>query len=112
VNEVDPEALRHRREDWEQDHQERGRVEEATAADQAQHVHERQECVFLLRVCSARLVAGPSVCGGAGNCQGPYGQFAGLNNWPFGAALAFVLMAATLALPLASNVLVQRHSHR
>src|SRR5262245_15866870 len=37
-----------------------------------------------------------------------YGQFAGLNNWPFGAALAFVLMLATLALTVASNVLVQR----
>ena len=41
-----------------------------------------------------------------------YGQFAGLNNWPFGAALAFVLMTATLALTVASNVLVQRRYRR
>jgi putative spermidine/putrescine transport system permease protein len=41
-----------------------------------------------------------------------YGQFAGLNNWPFGAALSFVLMTATLSLSLASNVLVLRRYHR
>lgn len=41
-----------------------------------------------------------------------YGQFAGLNNWPFGAALAFVLMTATLSLSAVSNVLVQRRYRR
>jgi putative spermidine/putrescine transport system permease protein len=41
-----------------------------------------------------------------------YGQFAGLNNWPFGAALAFVLMLATLLLTVASNALVQRRYRR
>jgi len=41
-----------------------------------------------------------------------YGQFAGLNNWPFGAALTFVLMTATLVLTVASNVLVQRRYRR
>jgi putative spermidine/putrescine transport system permease protein len=37
-----------------------------------------------------------------------YNQFAGLSNWPFGAALAFVLMTATLTLTVASNWLAQR----
>ena len=36
-----------------------------------------------------------------------FGQFQ-LNNWPFGAAIAFVLMAATLILTAAANLLVQR----
>ena len=40
------------------------------------------------------------------------GQFAGQNNWPFGAALAFVLMTATLLLTVASNALVQRRYRR
>ena len=37
-----------------------------------------------------------------------YGQFAQQNNWPFGAAISFVLMTATLILTAAANVLVQR----
>ena len=37
-----------------------------------------------------------------------YNQFAQQNNWPFGAAISFVLMAATLILTAAANVLVQR----
>jgi putative spermidine/putrescine transport system permease protein len=41
-----------------------------------------------------------------------YGQFAGLNNWPFGAALSFVLMTATLSLSAVSNLLVQRRYRR
>ena len=36
-----------------------------------------------------------------------YGQFQ-LNNWPFGASVAFVLMTATLGLTAAANILVQR----
>jgi putative spermidine/putrescine transport system permease protein len=36
-----------------------------------------------------------------------YNQFAGLSNWPFGAAMAFVLMTATLLLTVASNWLAQ-----
>jgi putative spermidine/putrescine transport system permease protein len=36
-----------------------------------------------------------------------YGQFQ-LNNWPFGASVAFILMIATLALTATANVLVQR----
>jgi putative spermidine/putrescine transport system permease protein len=37
-----------------------------------------------------------------------YGQFSQQNNWPFGGAIAFILMAATLALTLLANLLVQR----
>ena len=69
------------------------------------HVHPRDERVRDAR-CSS---AGPRF-----QMMGPvvYGQFAGLNNWPFGAALAFVLMTATLVLTVASNVLVQRRYRR
>src|SRR5256885_2066694 len=40
-----------------------------------------------------------------------YGQFQ-LNNWPFGAAVAFVLMTATLVLTATANILVQRRFRR
>jgi putative spermidine/putrescine transport system permease protein len=40
-----------------------------------------------------------------------YGQFR-LNNWPFGAAIAFIVMAATLALTAAANLLVHRRAFR
>ena len=40
-----------------------------------------------------------------------YGQFQ-LNNWPFGAAIAFVLMTATLVLTATSNLLIQRRYRR
>jgi putative spermidine/putrescine transport system permease protein len=40
-----------------------------------------------------------------------YGQFQ-LNNWPFGAAVAFVLMTATLGLTASANILVQRRFRR
>ncbi len=40
-----------------------------------------------------------------------FGQFQ-LNNWPFGAAIAFILMAATLVLSAAANILVQRRYRR
>ena len=36
-----------------------------------------------------------------------FGQFR-LNNWPFGAAIAFILMAATLLLTAAANVLIHK----
>ena len=41
-----------------------------------------------------------------------YNQFAGLSNWPFGAALSFVLMTATLLLTVTSNGLAQRRYRR
>jgi putative spermidine/putrescine transport system permease protein len=40
-----------------------------------------------------------------------YSQFQ-LNNWPFGAAVAFVLMTATLGLTATANILVQRRFRR
>jgi putative spermidine/putrescine transport system permease protein len=41
-----------------------------------------------------------------------YNQFAGQNNWPFGGAIAFILMTATLLLTLAANIAVQRRYRR
>ncbi len=41
-----------------------------------------------------------------------YNQFAQQNNWPFGGAISFVLMAATLILTAAANILVQRRYSR
>jgi len=40
-----------------------------------------------------------------------YGQFQ-LNNWPFGASVAFVLMTATLVLTATANILIQRRFRR
>jgi putative spermidine/putrescine transport system permease protein len=37
-----------------------------------------------------------------------YVQFAAKSNWPFGAAVSFILMSATLILTAAANMLVQR----
>ena len=37
-----------------------------------------------------------------------YSQFVQQNNWPFGGAIAFILMTATLVLTLAANLLVQQ----
>lgn len=37
-----------------------------------------------------------------------YVQFAAKSNWPFGAAVSFILMAATLVLTAAANLMVQR----
>lgn len=41
-----------------------------------------------------------------------YGQFAGVSNWPFGAAISFILMTATLLLTVAANLAVQRRYRR
>jgi len=51
------------------------------------------------------LLGGPTF-----HMMGPtvYDQFAGLTNWPFGAALSFVLMTATLLLTVTSNWLAHR----
>jgi putative spermidine/putrescine transport system permease protein len=37
-----------------------------------------------------------------------YGQFVQQNNWPFGGAISFILMTATLILTLAANLIVQQ----
>ena len=41
-----------------------------------------------------------------------FGQFAQQNNWPFGGAISFVLMTATLLLTVVANLLVQRQYRR
>jgi putative spermidine/putrescine transport system permease protein len=41
-----------------------------------------------------------------------YGQFVQQNNWPFGGAIAFILMAATLILTLAAHWIVQQRYRR
>jgi putative spermidine/putrescine transport system permease protein len=55
------------------------------------------------------LLGGPTF-----QMMGPtvYNQFAGLSNWPFGAAMAFILMTATLVLTVASNWLAQGRYRR
>ena len=55
------------------------------------------------------LLGGPTF-----QMMGPtvYGQFAGLSNWPFGAALSFVLMTATLLLTVTSNWVAHRRYRR
>ena len=66
---------------------------------------------ILVFILGMNAYATPVLLGGPRfQVMGPvvYGQFAGLNNWPFGAALSFVLMTATLSLTVVSNVLVQR----
>jgi putative spermidine/putrescine transport system permease protein len=37
-----------------------------------------------------------------------YGQFAQQNNWPFGGAISFILMTATIILTVAAHLIVQR----
>ncbi|MDP3320341.1 MAG: ABC transporter permease [Bosea sp. (in: a-proteobacteria)] len=37
-----------------------------------------------------------------------YGQFAQQNNWPFGGAISFILMTATILLTVAAHLIVQR----
>jgi putative spermidine/putrescine transport system permease protein len=41
-----------------------------------------------------------------------YDQIAQQANWPLGSALAFVLMAVTLILTVASNILLRRQYRR
>jgi putative spermidine/putrescine transport system permease protein len=41
-----------------------------------------------------------------------YNQIVGQSNWPFGGALAFVLMATTLVLTLLSTTFIQRRYRR
>ena len=37
-----------------------------------------------------------------------YGQFSPAGNWPFGGAIAFILMTVTLLLTVAANLIFQR----
>ena len=69
---------------------------------------------ILTLILSMNAYATPVLLGGPTfKMMGPlvYGQFQ-LNNWPFGAAAAFILMAATLALTATANLLIQRRYRR
>jgi putative spermidine/putrescine transport system permease protein len=69
---------------------------------------------ILTFILSMNAYATPVLLGGPKfRMMGPliYGQFQ-LNNWPFGASAAFVLMAATLGLTATANILVQRRYRR
>jgi putative spermidine/putrescine transport system permease protein len=41
-----------------------------------------------------------------------FGQFSQQNNWPFGGAISFILMTATLLLTAAANLAVHARSRR
>lgn len=69
---------------------------------------------ILTFILSMNAYATPVLLGGPKfKMMGPlvYGQFQ-LNNWPFGAATAFVLMTVTLVLTATANILVQRRVRR
>jgi putative spermidine/putrescine transport system permease protein len=69
---------------------------------------------ILTFILSMNAYATPVLLGGPKfRMMGPliYGQFQ-LNNWPFGASAAFILMTATLGLTAAANILVQRRYRR
>jgi putative spermidine/putrescine transport system permease protein len=69
---------------------------------------------ILTFILSMNAYATPVLLGGPKfRMMGPliYGQFQ-LNNWPFGAAAAFILMTATLGLTATANILVQRRFRR
>jgi putative spermidine/putrescine transport system permease protein len=69
---------------------------------------------ILTFILSMNAYATPVLLGGPKfRMMGPliYGQFQ-LNNWPFGASAAFILMTATLGLTATANILVQRRFRR
>jgi putative spermidine/putrescine transport system permease protein len=69
---------------------------------------------ILTFILSMNAYATPVLLGGPTfKMMGPlvYGQFQ-LNNWPFGASAAFVLMMATIGLTATANILVQRRYRR
>ena len=41
-----------------------------------------------------------------------YNEFTQKTNWPFGGAIAFILMAVTLSLTLLANLIIQRRGRR
>jgi putative spermidine/putrescine transport system permease protein len=70
--------------------------------------------VILTFILGMNAYATPVLLGGPQfKMMGPlvYDQFR-LNNWPFGAAVAFVLMLATLVLTASANLVVQRRYRR
>jgi putative spermidine/putrescine transport system permease protein len=70
---------------------------------------------ILCLILAMNAYATPVLLGGPRfQVMGPlvYRTFVGQSNWPFGAAIAFVLMSATLVLSVASSVVVQRRYRR
>ncbi len=66
---------------------------------------------ILTFILSMNAYATPVLLGGPRfQMMGPlvYNQFIQQNNWPFGGAIAFILMIATLLLTLTANLLVQQ----
>jgi putative spermidine/putrescine transport system permease protein len=69
---------------------------------------------ILTFILSMNAYATPVLLGGPKfRMMGPliYGRFQ-LNNWPFGASAAFILMTATLGLTATANILIQRRYRR
>ena len=70
--------------------------------------------LILTFILAMNAYATPVLLGGPRfQTMGPlvYGQFVQQNNWPFGAAISFILMASTILLTLAANRLTRpRHS--
>jgi putative spermidine/putrescine transport system permease protein len=70
--------------------------------------------LILTFILAMNAYATPVLLGGPRfQTMGPlvYGQFVQQNNWPFGAAISFILMASTVLLTLAANRLTRpRHS--
>jgi len=70
---------------------------------------------ILTFILAMNAYATPTLLGGPRfQMMGPlvYGQFVQQNNWPFGGAIAFILMTATLVLTLAANLVVQQSYRR
>lgn len=70
---------------------------------------------ILTSILAMNAYATPVLLGGPRfQMMGPlvFGQFVQQNNWPFGGAIAFILMAATLLLTAAANLLVQQRYRR
>ncbi|MGE0766805.1 MAG: ABC transporter permease [Hyphomicrobiaceae bacterium] len=70
--------------------------------------------IILTFILGMNAYATPVLLGGPKfKMMGPlvYGQFQ-LNNWPFGAAIAFILMTATLVLTALANLIIQRRYRR
>jgi putative spermidine/putrescine transport system permease protein len=66
---------------------------------------------ILTFILSMNAYATPVLLGGPRfQMMGPlvYNQFVQQNNWPFGGAIAFILMTGTLVLTLTANLLVQQ----
>jgi putative spermidine/putrescine transport system permease protein len=70
--------------------------------------------ILLTFILGMNAYATPVLLGGPKfKMMGPlvFGQFQ-LNNWPFGAAVAFILMTSTLVLTATANILMQRRYRR